>query len=130
PDIIVTWSQVILPGAGHPDHRYTHSITLDALSYARYRNENHNFPPHRKTVGLYTTYFINDYSTSQPFFVEVTEQFDRIIKVLQVYEEAYGKWPVKEYKISMMSLFGQMSGVKYAEAFNKLLWRCAQSYLY
>ncbi|NHK29916.1 MAG: PIG-L family deacetylase [Asgard group archaeon] len=130
PDIIITWSQNEQIGVGHPDHRYTYTITLDALSYCRYRNTNDEFEPHRKTIALYTNYFINFEKTGRPFFVDVTKQFDKIMDVLDIYSEAYGEWQVKQYVTTQLMLYGRMAGVKYAEAFNKILWRTAQPYLY
>ncbi|MBD3190680.1 MAG: hypothetical protein GF308_08545 [Candidatus Heimdallarchaeota archaeon] len=130
PDIIITWTQAISLGVGHPDHRYTHSITLDAISYARYKNPEDEFSPHREPVGLYTNYFLNDTNNHQPFFIDVSNQFDKIMAVLDVYLEAYGNWPVKKFVQNQLQQFGRMAGVKYAEAFNKLLWRTAQTYLY
>ena len=44
PDIVITWGEYKTLGLGHPDHRYTHTITLDALSYARYINEEDEYP--------------------------------------------------------------------------------------
>jgi LmbE family N-acetylglucosaminyl deacetylase len=130
PDIIITWSQNEQIGVGHPDHRYTYTITLDALSYCRYRNNADEFEPHRKPIALFTNYFINFEKSGRPFFVDVTNQFDKIMAVLDVYSEAYGEWPVKQYVITQLMMYGQIAGVKYAEAFNKILWRTAQPYLY
>ena len=66
PDIIITWSQSNQLGVGHPDHRYTYTITLDVISYARYKNEHHSHEPHRSVVSLYTNYFAMD-SNQKPF---------------------------------------------------------------
>ena len=38
PTIVITWSRSRAVGAGHPDHRNTHAIVLDAVSYARFRS--------------------------------------------------------------------------------------------
>lgn len=130
PDIIITWSQNEQIGLGHPDHRYTYTITLDAISYCRYKNPDDEFEPHRKPVALFTNYFVNFEKSGRPFFVDVTKQFDKIMAVLEVYEEAYGQWQVKQYVTTQLMMYGQMAGVKYAEAFNKILWRTALPYLY
>ena len=129
PDIVITWSQAPNLGIGHPDHRYTYSITLDAISYARYKNDKHKFPPHREPIGLYTNYFAVG-NPDKPFFVDVTNQYDKIMAVLDVYIEAYGQWPVKQYITAQLAMNGRMAGVTYAEAYNKILWRTAQPYLY
>lgn len=129
PDIIITWSQSNQLGTGHPDHRYTYTITLDAISYERYKNDSHMHEPHRSNISLYTNYFATD-SKQKPFFVDVTKQFDKIMTVLDAYSEAYGQWPVKKYVTAQLMMYGRMAGVMYAEAYNKILWRTAQPYLY
>ena len=130
PDIIITWTQSEQLGIGHPDHRYTYQITLDAISYARYKDGNSKFEPHRKTVALYTNYFQYNPNLGKPFFVDVTKQVDKIMQVLDVYAEAYGQWPVKKYIMAQLTMNGRMAGVEFAEAFHKVLWRTAQPYLY
>jgi LmbE family N-acetylglucosaminyl deacetylase len=130
PDIIITWSKNTALGVGHPDHRYTRQITIDAISYARYRNEDDAAEPHREPVSLFTNYFPNSNDEGQPFFIDVTEQYDTIMQVLDVYKEAYGGWQVKQFITTQLMLYGRMAGVQYAEAFNKILWRTAQKYLY
>ena len=129
PDVIITWSQSETLGIGHPDHRYTYQITLDAISYMRYKEKNSNLKPHRSIVSLYTNYFGND-SSGKPFFVDVTDQFDKIMKVLDVYAEAYGTWEVKKFIQAQLTMYGRMAGVKYAEAYHKILWRTALPYLF
>ncbi|RLI67183.1 MAG: hypothetical protein DRO63_05275, partial [Candidatus Gerdarchaeota archaeon] len=106
------------------------TITLDALSYCRYRNPGDKYEPHRKLVALFTNYFPNSRRTESPYFVDVTKQFDIIMDVLDIYAEAYGEWRVKEYITSQLIMYGRMAGVKYAEAFNKIIWRTALPYLF
>ncbi|MBN1328967.1 MAG: PIG-L family deacetylase [Candidatus Heimdallarchaeota archaeon] len=130
PDIIITWTQAEQLGIGHPDHRYTFTIVLDAISYMRYKNPEDKHPPHRSQISLFTNHFSNAENQKQPFFVDVSTQYDKIMAVLDVYTEAYGQWPVKEYVTMQLKANGQASGVQYAEAFNKILWRTAKPYLY
>ena len=125
PNIIVTWNQSVQLGVGHPDHRHTFSIVLDAISYARYKNETDKYPPYRERISLYTTFHADSIVTPQSYFVDVTPQFDNIMRFFDLYEGAYGNWPVREYKISSMKLLGRLCGVPYAEAFTKILWRKA-----
>ncbi|TET30442.1 MAG: PIG-L family deacetylase [Candidatus Heimdallarchaeota archaeon] len=129
PDIIITWTQTPHLGIGHPDHRYTYNITLDAISYARYKNDDHKHPPHREPIGLYTNYFAIA-NPDKPFYVDVSNQYEKIMSVIDVYIEAYGQWPVKDYITAQLMMQGRMAGVKFAEAYNKILWRTAQPYLY
>ena len=128
PDIVITWGEYKTLGLGHPDHRYTHTITLDALSYARYKNNNDKHPPHREPVSLYTP--IEGSGTSDAStYIDVSSQFDKMMQCFDVYEEAYGQWPVRTYVVSELSVNGMFLGVKYAEVFKKILWRSASSYL-
>lgn len=62
--------------------------------------------------------------------MDVTKQFDKIMAVLAVYKEAYGQWPVEKYIEAMLTMFGRMAGVRYAEAFHKVLWSTATPYLF
>ena len=129
PDIVITWGEYKTLGLGHPDHRYTHTIALDALSYARYNNEEDEFPPHRKNVGFYTPIEGGVEMAGSSIYIDVSKQIDKVERCLDVYEEAYGEWPVKKYILSEMSLAGMFLGVKYAECFNKVLTGRASSYL-
>ncbi len=129
PDIVITWHKSKMLGVGHPDHRYTQDITIDAISYARYKNSDDEFPPHRKPISIYTYLSFDNQDHFGATFVDVTPQIDRIWKFIEVYEEAYGKWPVKEYKKASLVLFGSLGSAIYAEAFAKLEWRKAKKYL-
>ncbi|MEA2070745.1 MAG: PIG-L deacetylase family protein [Asgard group archaeon] len=130
PDIILTWGEAQQPGYGHPDHRYTSKLTIDAISYMRYKNEKDDYEPHRKSISLYTTYYPLKPSTERPFFIDVSTQLEKIMAVLDIYTEAYGNWQVKDYIKTQLNMFGRIAGVKYAEAFVKILWGTAQPYLY
>jgi len=128
PDIVITWGEYKTLGLGHPDHRYTHTITLDALSYARYKNDDDEYPPHRNTVSLYTP--VEGLSIAgDGLYIDVSKQFDKIMRCFDVYEEAYGEWPVRNYVVSEMIMNGVFLGVKYAEVFCKILTRKARYYL-
>jgi LmbE family N-acetylglucosaminyl deacetylase len=129
PDIVITWGEYKTLGLGHPDHRYTHTITLDALSYARYNNEEDEFPPHRKNVSLYTPLDGGAELAGSAIYIDVSKQIEKIIGCLDVYNEAYGEWPVKDFVISETAKAGMFLGVKHAEVFRKILTRKASTYL-
>ncbi|MHA1260124.1 MAG: PIG-L deacetylase family protein [Candidatus Heimdallarchaeaceae archaeon] len=129
PDIIITWAKSSITGLSHPDHRYTHDIVLDAISYARYKNGEDLIPPHRKPISLYTPIIGDNMQSSEAVYVDVTEQQDRIMKFFDIYEEAYGEWPVRAYKLAGLLMFGRLAYVKYAEAFRKITWRKARKFL-
>lgn len=128
PNIIVTWNQSIQLGVGHPDHRYTFPIVLDAMTYARLKNDHDIHPPYRERISLYTTFHADSITTPQSFFVDVSEEYNNIMRFFDLYEGAYGTWPVREYKISTMKLLGRLCGAQYAEAFTKLVWREPKKY--
>ncbi len=129
PDVIITWGEYKTLGLGHPDHRYTHTITLDALSYARYNNEDDEYPPHRKNVSLYTPLDGGAELAGSAIYIDVSNQIEKIIACLDVYNEAYGEWPVKDFVISETAKAGMFLGAKHAEVFRKILTRKASSYL-
>ena len=113
----------------YPDHRYTFDITLDAISYARYKNEDDEFEPHRKPISLYTPHIGIDSAMDNCVFIDITKQYNRIMQFFDIYEEAYGEWPVRDYKIAGMTMIGRMGYVQYGEAFKKITWRSARKYL-
>ncbi|MCK5305239.1 MAG: PIG-L family deacetylase [Candidatus Heimdallarchaeota archaeon] len=129
PDIIITWGKTKTTGTGHPDHRYTHDIVLDAISYARYKEDDSNLEPHRKPISLYTPNIGDDPNIQNCVYVDVSKQHDRIMEFFNVYEEAYGEWPVRAYKQAGMLVTGRMAYVRYAESFKKINWRTARKYL-
>lgn len=129
PDIVITWGEYKTLGLGHPDHRYTHTITLDALSYARYNNKEDEYPPHRKNVSLYTPIEGGGISAEGSIYIDVSTQIDKVVACLDVYTEAYGEWPVKQFVISEKNKIGMFLGVKWAEVFKKILTRKARKYL-
>lgn len=129
PDIVITWEKSHNVGTGHPDHRYTHDITLDAISYARYNDDEDNLTPNRKPISLYTPMISLDSSSDNCVYVDVTHQQDRIMKFFDVYEEAYGEWPVRAFKIAGMLMIGRVAFAKYGEAFKKYTWRKALNHL-
>ena len=129
PDIIITWGKSYTTGTGHPDHRYTFDIVIDAISYARYNEDGNNTKPHRKPISLYVPYLGDEPLLQSSVYVDVTEQHDRIMQFFDVYEEAYGEWPVRAYKLAGMLTTGRMSYTKYAEVFKKINWRKPRKYL-
>ena len=50
-------------------------------------------------------------------YVDITDKADLIKDFIQIYKEAYGDWPVDDFKQSSMISNGIQSGVKYAEVF-------------
>jgi len=114
PTIVITWSRSRAVGAGHPDHRNTHAIVLDAVSYAR-------FPltvgqeVHREHMSVYLTH------EARPRYpvrlVDVTRQEERIRAFFAIYKGMYGKWPVEELVFANLTRNGLTAYCRLAEAF-------------
>lgn len=113
PTIVITWSRSRAVGAGHPDHRNTHAIVLDAVSYAR-------FPltagqqVHREHLSVYLT------SEARPRYpvrlIDVSHQEQRIRDFFAIYKGMYGKWPVEELVFANLTRNGLTAHCRLAEA--------------
>lgn len=121
PDILISWTKYRNVGGGHPDHRNTADLVYDAISYARYKNGESEFKPYRKFINFYTYLNQEDHITAQIQYVNVTKQAEKIRKFIQIYKEAYGDWPVEDFKFGQLAYFGRKAGVRYAEAFEKVM---------
>jgi len=114
PTIVITWSRTRAVGAGHPDHRGTHAIVLDAVSYARFALEPGQ-ETHRERVSLYLT------GEARPQYpvrlVDVSHQEERIRGFFRIYEGMYGRWPVEELIFANLTRNGITAGCRLAEAF-------------
>jgi LmbE family N-acetylglucosaminyl deacetylase len=114
PTIVITWSRSRAVGAGHPDHRNTHAIVLDAVTYAR-------FPltasrqVHRDHMSVYLT---NEARPRYPVrLVDVTHQEQRIRAFFAIYKGMYGAWPVEELMFANLVRNGLTAYCRLAEAF-------------
>lgn len=117
PHIIISWSEFTSMGAGHPDHRNTSKLVWDAINYARYQSPGSKFEPYRSPINLYRYYNSESSNGKAIQLVDVSDQEEKIIKFIEIYEEAYGDWPVREFKFSSLRYWGHQSRVKLAEVF-------------
>ena len=118
PSVIITWHKASGMGAGHPDHRNTSQLVSDAISYARYRDDQSEDEPHRKMLNLYQ-YYMNGESV-QPgklIFVDVSHQIEKIKEFINIYQEAYGNWNLEPFITTHLASNGLRNGVKFAEVF-------------
>ncbi len=116
PNAIITWNLSKILGAGHPDHRNTSKLVFDALSYSRYRKEGCPYDPLRTRLTLYM--YTQSYDPRERIvYIDVTDQYDKIMKFIEIYKKAYGDWPVDDYKKGSMLVMGRYANVKYAEGF-------------
>lgn len=126
PTIVLTWNHSRSVGTGHPDHRHTHSLVLDAVSYARYTYSDGQ-EVHREAVSLYLTY--DKLSTYPVRLVDVSSQEEKIREFFRIYTGMYGKWPVEEAVFSTLRLNGMVASCKLAEALHYIQQRKADTLL-
>ena len=114
PTIVITWSRSRAVGAGHPDHRNTHSIVLDAVSYARF-SLTAGQEVHRDHLSVYLTH------EARPRYpvrlVDVSHQEERIRAFFRIYGGMYGSWPVEELIFARLTSHGVTASCRLAEAF-------------
>lgn len=117
PNIIITWSKYDSVGGGHPDHRNCADLVRDSISYARYKRNGSTFDPYREKIDFYTYANPSSITNNRLTYVDITDKADLINDFIKIYKEAYGDWPVDDFKQSSMISNGMQSGVKYAEVF-------------
>jgi LmbE family N-acetylglucosaminyl deacetylase len=114
PTIVITWSRSRAVGAGHPDHRNTHAIVLDAVTYARIPLAEGQ-PVHREHVSVYLTH------EARPRYpvrlIDVSHQEERIRALFAIYKGMYGAWPVEDLVFANLTRNGLTAYCRLAEAF-------------
>jgi len=117
PTIIITWNQLWATGPGHPDHRYTSVIVLDAVSYARFKIPEISLPPYREIISLYLAPGL----PTSPFplcYVDISTQEKLIRQFTSIYEKMYGPWQALNLKLASSAVNGFSLGCELAESFN------------
>jgi LmbE family N-acetylglucosaminyl deacetylase len=114
PTVVITWSRSRAVGAGHPDHRNTHAIVLDAVTYARFPFAEGQ-QVHRERTSVYLTH---DVSPRYPVrLIDVTRQEERLRAFFAIYKVMYGAWPVEELIFGNLARNGMTASCRLAEAF-------------
>jgi len=114
PTIVITWAKSRAIGVGHPDHRNTHAIVLDAVSYARF-TLTEGQEVHRQPVSVYLT---PDIGAEYPVrLIDVSRQEARIRTFFEIYKGMYGAWPVEELVFANLTRNGMTAFCRLAEAF-------------
>jgi LmbE family N-acetylglucosaminyl deacetylase len=114
PTIVLTWNRHRTVGAGHPDHRNTHAIVLDAISYARLPIEAGQ-EVHRQRMSVYLTH---EAPARHPLrLIDVSHQVERIPAFFPIYSGMYGSWPVEELIFARLTSHGVTASCRLAEAF-------------
>ena len=117
PDAIIAWNTY----RGHPDHRATSQLLIDATTYARFPKMMDPLSPHRERV---TFYFYHDDQSPYPrAYVDVSDQVDKVAEVVDYYSKTY-KWVGSgEEAKERLGRTGRECGAKYAEKFNVIRHR-------
>ena len=114
PTIVITWSRSRAVGAGHPDHRATSAIVLDAITYARFPLEPGQ-QVHRARLSVYLT---PETCAKYPLrLIDVSHQEARIRTFFEIYKTMYGAWPVEALLFANLTRHGLMASCRLAEAF-------------
>ncbi|MCX5910262.1 MAG: PIG-L family deacetylase [Deltaproteobacteria bacterium] len=120
PEVLVThdpWMRYQL----HPDHRASGTLALDAMISARDRL----YFPEQIGQGLQPCRVRRAllFASDQPdFYVDITSTIDRKLKALGLHESQVGQWGNWKDRIRQRAeAAGESQGVKYAEAFKKLI---------
>lgn len=114
PTIVVTWNRHRTVGAGHPDHRNTHAIVLDAVSYARLPLADGQ-EVHRERMSVYLTH---EAPARHPVrLIDVSHQEERIRAFFAIYKGMYGSWPVENLIFARLTSHGVTASCRLAEAF-------------
>lgn len=114
PTIVITWNRSRAVGAGHPDHRNTNAIVLDALSYARIPFAAGQ-EVHRERTSVYLS---GDTRNRYPLrLIDVSRQEERIRAFFTIYKGMYGAWPVEDLVFARLTSNGMTASCRLAEAF-------------
>lgn len=114
PTILLTWNRHRSVGAGHPDHRNTNAIVLDAISYARLPLAAGQ-EVHRGHMSVYLTH---ETPARHPLrYVDVSGQEERIRAFFAIYRGMYGMWPVEELIFARLTSHGVTASCRLAEVF-------------
>ena len=114
PTILVTWNLHRAVGAGHPDHRNTHAIVLDAVSYARFPLAEGQ-EVQREHMSIYLTH--DESARHRLRLIDVSAQEERIRAFFAIYKGMYGAWPVEELIFAKLTSHGRTASCRLAEAF-------------
>ena len=103
----------------HPDHYRTSELGYEAAFLSGLQKLDEDTPPHRPFKILYSSIYAHNVAPS--FVVDITDQFERRMEALFVYESIYGdaaeKVDIQERLSTKARFYGNLIGVKYGEPF-------------
>ena len=117
PNIIITWNRLWLTGPGHPDHRYTSVIVLDAVSYARFQIPELPGTPYRELASIYLSPGVPT-SPLPLCHIDISNHEELRRRFAKIYENMYGLWDALNLKLAASATNGMMINCKLAESFN------------
>ncbi|MFQ6123299.1 MAG: PIG-L deacetylase family protein [Candidatus Heimdallarchaeota archaeon] len=116
PTAIITWDSQV---EGHPDHRNTGKLVLDASIYARIPRLLPDIPAYRPKyesgINIYTYGY-----TSNPapkIYIDISEAIDIVDQISQIYNDIF-PMDIKKWKYHTTKRYGQASGCEFAEMFH------------
>ena len=112
PDAILAWNTY----RGHPDHRATTQLLIDATTYARFPKLMSPLSPHRERVTFYL--YHDEHCPYSRAYVDVSDQVGKVVEVVDYYSKTY-KWVGSgEEAKERLRRNGRECGTEYAEKFN------------
>ena len=115
PTAIITWNPLT---EGHPDHRKTGKLVLDAIAYARVPRLIPELPAYRPPYGKGISVYVYDHPTdpTPKIFIDISDQMKVIDKVIQVYEDIF-PMDISDWKYRIAKSYGKASDCEFAEMF-------------
>ena len=115
PTSIITWNPLT---EGHPDHRNTGKLVLDAIAYARVPRLIPELPAYRPPYGEGISVYVYDHPTDHTpkIFIDISDQMGVIDKVLQVYKDIF-PLDISHWKYRSARIYGKESDCEFAEMF-------------
>ncbi len=119
PSSIITWSPQT---EGHPDHRNTGKIVMDATTYARIPRLIPELPAYRPPYGEGITTYVYGHATySNPLpklYVDITAPatMDAIDQIIEVYKDIFPT-DIRRWKDRNARYLGKAVGFEFAELF-------------
>lgn len=116
PTAIITWDSQV---EGHPDHRNTGKLVLDASIYARIPRILPEIPVYRPKYESGINVYAYGYTsnTAPKIYIDISESMDVVDQVSQIYNDVF-PMDIKEWKYHTTRRYGQASRCEFAEMFH------------
>jgi len=116
PSAIITWDPNV---EGHPDHRNTGKLVLDASVYARIPRLMPDLPAYRpnyeKGVSIYTYGFVTN--PAPKIYIDITDTMNVVRQIGHVYRDVF-PMAIERWKNRSSKRYGEVCGCEFAEMFH------------